>query len=116
MDKFKKSGEKSFVIELNEELDNAVNEALAMIERRKLKQAEARLAELLSEYPDYHMVQYGMGAWHAFKGRLDEAIFHFKNAVDKFPYFVEAHFNLGVAYKKKWIFPIWSNTWNRQSV
>jgi hypothetical protein len=61
-DKFRKSGGKSFIIELNEEVDKAVDKALALIERKKLKKAEKHLAELLSEYPNYHMVQYGMNS------------------------------------------------------
>jgi hypothetical protein len=61
-DKFRKSGGKSFVIELNEEVDKAVDKALALVERNKLKKAEKHLAELLSEYPNYHMVQYGMNS------------------------------------------------------
>ena len=61
-DKFRKSGGKSFIIELNEEVDKAVDRALALIERKKLKKAEKHLAELLSEYPNYHMVQYGMNS------------------------------------------------------
>ena len=51
------------------------------------------------------MVQYGMGALYAFKGQNDEAISHFKKAVDVFPYFAEAYYNLGVAYKKKFDIP-----------
>ena len=47
------------------------------------------------------MVQYGMGTLYAVKGQLEEAISHFKKAVDLFPYFAEAYYNLGVAYKKK---------------
>ncbi len=104
-DKFRKSGGKSFVIDLNEEVDKAVDKALALVERNKLKKAEKHLAELLSEYPNYHMVQYGMGALFAFKGQNDKAISHFKKAVDIFPYFAEAYYNLGVAYKKKLDFP-----------
>ena len=99
--KFRKSGGKSFVIALNEEIDTVVDEALALVERNQLKKAEKILTELLSQYPSYHMVQYGMGALCAFKGQLEEAISHFKKAVDKFPYFAEAYYNLGVAYKNK---------------
>jgi hypothetical protein len=58
----RKSGGKSFIIELNEEVDKAVDKALALIERKKLKKAERHLAELLSAYPNYHMVQYGMNS------------------------------------------------------
>ena len=99
--KFKKSGGNSFIIELNEEIDEAVDKALALLERKKLKKAEKHLTELLSQYPSYHMVQYGMGALYASKGQIEEAISHFKKAVDIFPYFTEAYYNLGVAYKTK---------------
>ena len=99
--KFSKSGGKSFVIALNEKVDKAVDKALALVERKKLNKAEKQLTELLLQYPSYHMVQYGMGALYAFKGQIEEAISHFKKAVDIFPYFAEAYFNLGVAYKKK---------------
>ncbi len=99
--KFRRTGGKFFVIALNEEVDKAVNEALALTERKKLKKAEKHLTQLLSQYPSYHMVQYGMGTLCAFKGQTEEAISHFKKAVDIFPYFAEAYFNLGVAYKNK---------------
>ena len=99
--KFRKSGGKSFAIELNEEIDTTVDKALALVERNQLKKAEKHLTILLAQYPNYHMVQYGMGALYAFKGQIEEAISHFKNAVEKFPYFAEAYYNLGVAYKKK---------------
>jgi len=99
--KFKKSGGKSFDIELNQEIDTAVDRALALVEQKNLKKAEKHLIKLLAQHPDYHMVQYGMGALYAFKGQIEDAITHFKKAVEKFPYFAEAYYNLGVAYKKK---------------
>jgi tetratricopeptide (TPR) repeat protein len=99
--KFRNSGGKSYVMELNEEIDKAVDQALALVERNKLKKAEKHLTELLSQYPSYHMVQYGMGALYASKGQIEEAISHFKRAVDIFPYFAEAYYNLGVAYRTK---------------
>jgi len=99
--KFRDSGGKSFTIELNEDVDEAVDQALALIERNNLEKAEKNLTGLLAQYPSYHMVQYGMGALYAFKGQIEEAISHFKNAVEKFPYFAEAYYNLGVAYKNK---------------
>jgi tetratricopeptide (TPR) repeat protein len=100
-DRYRNSGGKSFTIVLDEKVDKAVDEALALIERKKLKKAEKQLTELLLQYPSYHMVQYGMGALYAFKGQAEEAISHFKKAVDIFPYFTEAYYNLGVAYKNK---------------
>ncbi|MBW2150142.1 MAG: tetratricopeptide repeat protein [Deltaproteobacteria bacterium] len=85
---------------MNEEVDNAVDKILALIERKKFKKAEKRLAELYSKYPNYHMVQYAMGALFAFKGQNDQAISHLKKAVDIYPNFAEAYYNLGVVYKK----------------
>lgn len=99
--KFRKSGGKSFIIELNEEVDQAVDRALALVERKKFKKAERKLTKLLSEHPGYHMVHYGMGVLYAFKGQIEEGIAHLKKAVDIFPYFAEAYFNLGIAYKQK---------------
>lgn len=99
--KYRNSGGKSFTIVLDEKVDEAVDKALALVERKKLGKAEKQLTELLLKYPGYHMVQYGMGTLYAFKGQIEEAISHFRKAVDIFPYFAEAYFNLGVAYKKK---------------
>ena len=98
--KFRNSGDKSFTIEVDEDIDGAVEEALVLVERKKLKRAEKHLTELLLKYPSYHMVQYGMGALYAFKGQMEEAISHFEKAVEIFPFFAEAYYNLGVAYKK----------------
>jgi tetratricopeptide (TPR) repeat protein len=42
-----------------------------------------------------------MGVLLAYQDQGDEAIDYFKRATDIYPYFVEAHYNLGVAYKKK---------------
>jgi len=103
--KFRKSGGKSFTIELNEDVDEAVDQALALIERKNLEKAEKNLTGLLAIYPSYHMVQYGMGTLYAFKGQIEEAISHFQKAVDRFPYFAEAYYNLGIAYKTKFEIP-----------
>jgi tetratricopeptide (TPR) repeat protein len=45
------------------------------------------------------MVLYGMGVLFAMQKQYDAAIEYFKKAVDAFPIFVEAHYNLAVAYK-----------------
>jgi tetratricopeptide (TPR) repeat protein len=102
--KFQKSRGKSFIIEINEEIEEAVDKALVLIERNKLKKAASRLTELLSRYPDYYMVQYGMGVLYAVKDQVEKAIPHLEKAVDIFPYFTEAYFNLGVAYKQAFDF------------
>jgi len=55
----------------------------------------------MSHYPDYHTVHFGMGVVHAFREQYDEAIRRFKKALDIFPYFIDAQFNLAVSYQKK---------------
>ncbi|MBI9082272.1 MAG: hypothetical protein JEZ11_01660 [Desulfobacterales bacterium] len=104
-EKFYKSGGKSFAIELNEEAEEAVGKALSLIESKKLKKAEQILSDLNITHPDYHMVHYGMGALCAFNGQEEKAITHFKEALKSFPYLTEAHYNLGIAYKKKFDIP-----------
>ena len=100
-EKYQKSGGRSFVVEIDEKIEKQVDQALGDIEENRLINAESSLTPLLKAYPDNHYVNYGMGAYYAFKGKNKEAIHHFKKAVEGFPYFVEAHYNLGVAYQKE---------------
>lgn len=99
--KFKKSLDKKFVIEINEEVEEVVDRALGFIERDSLGRAETIIMDLIISHPENHMVQYAIGVLNAAKGQYDEAITHFNKATDIFPYFVEAHFNTAVAYQKK---------------
>jgi len=99
--KTKQSGVKHFIAEINEEVENAVDQALAMVEKGDIKKGRAIITDLRKDYPRNHMVHYGMGVVHALSGENDEAIKCFDKAIDIFPYLIEAHFNKGVAYKKK---------------
>ena len=99
--KTQKAKEKKFILEINEEVENLVDEALDLVEEGNIHKGEFVLEELNVRYPNYYKVIYGIGVVHAFKEELDQAIACFKRATDAFPYFVEAHFNLAVAYKKK---------------
>jgi tetratricopeptide (TPR) repeat protein len=90
---------KHFILEINEEVENAVNDALALVERGDIGKGEEILRELQTQYPRNHMVNYGIGAANALKGQYDDAIKYFTRATDIFPYFIEAHFNKAVAYK-----------------
>ena len=100
-EKFQKSGGRSFVMELDETVEKEVDKALGEIEKKRLAKAEKILAPLFQSHPDNHYVHYGMGALNAFKGENRKAIDHFQKAIEIFPYFVEAHYNLGIAYKKE---------------
>ncbi len=93
--------EKHFMIELNPEAEAAVDAAMKLVERGDVRRAGDALARLLREYPRDHMVRYGMGTLHAFKGEHQEAIRYFDQAIAIYPYFVEAHFNRAVACQKQ---------------
>ncbi|MBW2367914.1 MAG: tetratricopeptide repeat protein [Deltaproteobacteria bacterium] len=100
-EKYQKSGGKSFMIELDETIEKQVDNALEDIEKKRFFKAEKVLTHLLQANPDNHYVNYGIGALYAFQDENKKAIRHFQKAVEIFPYFVEAHYNLGIAYHKE---------------
>ncbi len=55
---------------------------------------------LFKRRPEYHMVQYGMGVCCMQRENFGAAAEYFRRAVEIFPYFTEAHFNLGMACSK----------------
>ncbi len=99
--KAKKPEPKHFIAEINEEVENSVNKALALVEKGAIEEGEAIISELKNDHPKNHTIYYGLGVVYAFKEQHDEAIKYFDKAIDIFPYFIEAHFNKGVAYQKK---------------
>lgn len=94
-------GSKHFVAEFNEEVDNAVEQALELCEKGKFRKASPILQELLAEHPRNQSVCYGMGIYHALQGHDDEALKYFDQATEIFPYFTDAYFNKGVIYKNR---------------
>jgi len=92
--------EKKFITLLDPDLDDECNDALALIESGDLAQGEARMQGLFKRRPDYHMVQYGMGLCCIQRENFGAAAEYFRRAVEIFPYFTEAHFNLGMACLK----------------
>ncbi|MBW2358272.1 MAG: tetratricopeptide repeat protein [Deltaproteobacteria bacterium] len=97
--KISKPGKRHFIAEINEEVERAVDDALALVERGNIPEAEHKLESLRNRYPTNHMVNYGIGVVHAFRGDNDKAIDYFTRATRVFPYLIEAHFNKAVAYK-----------------
>ena len=93
---------KKFMIEINEEVEDAVDGALILVEKGNFKKARSILHDLEKQHPKNHMVVYGLGTTCAFEGNLEDGIEYFKKAIEIFPYFVEAYFNLGAAYRKKY--------------
>jgi len=92
--------EKKFIALLDPDLDNECNEALDLIGSGNLAQGEARMQELFQRRPDYHLVQYGMGVCCIQRENFGEAADHLRRAIEIFPYFSEAHFNLGMVCVK----------------
>ncbi len=90
-----------FTMRLDPEVDEAVDQALAMIESGNRQAGESIVADLLKKHPDLHTVQYAMGVVWGMQEQYDKAIEHFNKAIDIFPYFVEAWFNKGIAYQKQ---------------
>jgi tetratricopeptide (TPR) repeat protein len=92
--------EKHFMIELNEEVEEAVDKAMILAEKGKIEKARIILSDLIIQHPKNHMVLYGMGVVNALKGQHEDAIGWFSKATDVYPYFLEAHLNKAVAYQK----------------
>ncbi len=99
--KIKQSSEEHGSVEINPELEKSISHALGLVEKGEINEGEAIMVDLQGEYPEYHTVYFGLGVISAVRERHDEAIKYFKRAVEIFPHFAVAHFNLGVAYQKK---------------
>lgn len=90
---------KHFIMEIDPEMEEVVDHALALVEQGKPKEGEAIISKLKREHPQNYLVNYAMGVVHALKGEYDEAIVYLDKSISIFPYFVEAHFNKAVAHK-----------------
>jgi tetratricopeptide (TPR) repeat protein len=99
--KISKPKKRDFIIEINEEVEKAVDDALVRAEQGDIAGAERMLEDMQADYPSNYMVIYGIGVIHALRGDHDKAIDCFDRATRIFPYFIEAHFNKAVAYQKK---------------
>jgi len=104
-ERHKKAGDagvlgKHFVALLDENLDAEVDDALDMLESGKDEEARPVIERLHHEHPAYHTTNYAMGAALIKAGKPEEAIPYFKKAVEIFPYFAEAHFNLAHCHNR----------------
>lgn len=90
-----------FTIEIDEELEDKIDEALALMESGKFGEGNKLIEKLLVSNPDYYLLNYAMGVAHGLNDDNDQAIYYFKKATDAFPYLLEAHFNMGEAYRRK---------------
>jgi tetratricopeptide (TPR) repeat protein len=90
-----------FMIEINPEIDAAVDHALVLLEGGDSARAMEELTALDRLYPQNHMVKYGLGTVHVMREELGEAIRYYDEALAIYPYLVEAHFNKAMAHRKQ---------------
>ena len=61
MIKRKKPKSEKFIMRIDPQVDNKVDQALVMVEQGKARAAEKIISELLKKHSDIHTVQYAMG-------------------------------------------------------
>lgn len=88
-----KKPKKDFIIELDEELESQVDQALALSERGRTRDAAGTLQDLAQKHPKNHTVHFGLGVVAVQEENYEEALKHFDRAVSIFPYFTAAYFN-----------------------
>jgi len=93
--------QKPYITEIIPDVDDRCDEALVLVEKGDIAQGQAVLEDLRRQYPNYHTVLYGIGVCHGMKGQMDEAISCLERAVEIFPAFAHAHYNLGSSYRQK---------------
>ncbi|MCP4407003.1 MAG: tetratricopeptide repeat protein [Gammaproteobacteria bacterium] len=91
----------TFTARIDPEIEEQVDQALIVLEKGDTVTAEFRLKSLLRDNPDLYITHYGMGAFYALKNELDQAQICLSRAVEIFPYFALAWYNLGIVYKEK---------------
>jgi len=92
---------KDFIMVIDPEINDKVNDALELAEQGKLKIAEGTISALFKKHPQIDFVQYGMGVICLMKNEYDQALLYFEKAVEINPYFVEAWFNIGAVHHKR---------------
>lgn len=99
--KTQQSTPKHFIMRIDPAVDEAVNQALALVDSGQMRAGERLLSELLITHPDIHTVQFAMGTVCALKGQYDESLTYFDRAIAIFPAFVEAWFNKAQSHQRK---------------
>ena len=89
------------MIEINPEIEAAVDHALVLLEGGDSARAMEELTALDRLYPQNHLVKYGLGTVHVMREELGEAIRYYDEALAIYPYLVEAHFNKAMAHRKQ---------------
>ncbi len=90
-----------FIAEIDPEVERAVNAALELAQQGAVEKAWPMINRLHREHPRNHTVYYAMGTLHALQEEYDKAGQCFDQAIEIFPYMIEAHFNRAVMFQKQ---------------
>jgi tetratricopeptide (TPR) repeat protein len=96
-----KQESEEFMMVIDSEISEKVDQALAMVEKGDVQSGEDIIFALLDGHSHIDMVQYGMGVVCAMKEQYGEAIAYFDRTIKINPYFAEAWFNKGAAHQKR---------------
>ena len=69
-----KKTSQSFIMRIDPDVDEAVDQALAMVEQGRIQAGKQAISELLETHPDIHTVQYAMGTISGLEGQHDKAL------------------------------------------
>ncbi|NRB42217.1 MAG: tetratricopeptide repeat protein [Pseudomonadales bacterium] len=84
---------------IHADIEDKVDDAMQLIESGQHQQGLDALNQLQSKHPANAYIYYGLATYYDCKGANEEAIDYYKKSVQLQPDFIEAHFNMGVAYK-----------------
>ena len=93
----------NFIIPLIPEVDQECDDALASLEVGDVAGAKIVAERLSRLYPDYHMVSYLQGVCSIKEEQFTDAIFCFEKAIQIYPYFSAAHYNLSILYRQNFM-------------
>ena len=82
------------------EVEDAVDQALQLVEAGRKPEGEPQIRQLYADNPDLSCTQYAMGVLCLTEEDFEQGATYFERAVKAFPFFTEAHFNLFSCYIK----------------
>jgi tetratricopeptide (TPR) repeat protein len=94
-----------FLLEINPEVQDAVNIALGNLEKGLTQKALVSLTSLYQLHPRNHDVNYGIGIAYVVKGQHRKAIEWLQKAIEIYPYSVDSYYSIAVAYQQMHDFP-----------
>lgn len=81
-------------------VEEKVDYALECLEEGNIREGKRILDKLRRPHQNHHYVQFALGNLAVKNQHMEEAVKWFGKAADSSPDFIEAHYNLGVAYKE----------------